>query len=592
MALPKSQVIGFLTIFLLVVVIGIIAGIYVHQSDNLFRKSTAINEVLLRTGELRSAVIHREGAHSSGEVNSKAVDPSPTFERGTMLNERLTKLREAVSSVPELEAEANDVGIHLSGYLAAESVVRGQDSTSNVKEIGENAQLEAVGLIETLEISLNGFEQLVRSLQSDLDRERRKNFYVTILSLGATVVLCLGLVLLLLRTTNLLHKSFQKNQKILSRRNTAIKDLFEQAPCGYLIVNSEGMITGTNQTLQTWLGYKKEDIVDRMHVSAIIPSWATAIMNLPSVSGNTPAGNSEMEVLKSNGTSVPALVSLSMSTNALRTYDTYKLTLVDYTEQKKLENHLRQDINDLEAFSYSVSHDLRAPLRAINSYSAILKEEYMQKVDGEGAKIIETILNNSLNMGQLITDLLKLSKTGRQEVVKNPVNMEAMVEHIIQEHKASQQTGNVAFVINLTEPALADIGLIRQVWVNLISNAVKYSMPIENPVVEIGDYPLGNETVFFVKDNGVGFDMAYYHKLFGVFQRLHAKRDFEGTGVGLSLVKRIIENHHGRIWAEAEVNKGATFHFTLPHANGSIPADSGLESTMRNHVGFSRLMDN
>ncbi len=224
---------------------------------------------------------------------------------------------------------------------------------------------------------------------------------------------------------------------------------------------------------------------------------------------------------------------------------------------------LDSSIKELESFSYSVSHDLRAPLRAIHSYTAILEEEYSNKLDEEGIKIIEVILRNSRVMGELIDDLLTFSRLGRKEISRMEIPMNSLVKSVSDEFLSAPSGNKITFTIRPLPPAEGDKALIKQVWVNLISNAVKYASRQPEICIEIGSYVKEGQNIYFIKDNGVGFDMKYYHKLFGVFQRLHSQEEFEGTGVGLATTQRIVKKHRGEIWAEAAVNEGATFHFSL-----------------------------
>lgn len=219
---------------------------------------------------------------------------------------------------------------------------------------------------------------------------------------------------------------------------------------------------------------------------------------------------------------------------------------------------------ELEAFSYSVSHDLRAPLRSIHGYASILSQENGEKIDARGKKNLEIILRNSHYMGQLIDDLLHFAQTSRTKMKKASFNTNEQVRSIVNELLAQEEGRNVTIDIATLEHCKADVTTLRQVWINLVSNALKYTRKNQNPRIEIGSEHTGSEVLYYIKDNGVGFDMAYSDKLFGVFQRLHKMQDFEGTGVGLALVKRIIDRHNGRIWAEAKVNEGATFYFALP----------------------------
>jgi two-component system, sensor histidine kinase and response regulator len=225
-----------------------------------------------------------------------------------------------------------------------------------------------------------------------------------------------------------------------------------------------------------------------------------------------------------------------------------------------------EEVNkELEAFTYSVSHDLRAPLRIIDGFAGILVSDFADKLNDEGNRTLGVIMNNARRMGQLIDDLLNLSRLGRQDIRLNKINMDRMVKSVVDEQlQLSNKQVNVTYEELL--PADCDNGLIRQVWVNLISNAIKYSGRQAHSQITIGSYHKENDIIYFVKDNGVGFDMKYAGKLFGVFQRLHKITEFEGTGVGLALVQRIIVKHGGKVWARAEINKGATFYFSLPIA--------------------------
>jgi len=221
---------------------------------------------------------------------------------------------------------------------------------------------------------------------------------------------------------------------------------------------------------------------------------------------------------------------------------------------------------ELESFSYSVSHDLRAPLRAIQGFSRLLLEDQADKLDAEGRRCLHIITANTNKMAQLIDDLLAFSRLGRQVLKVSAVDMGALVKDVIGELHESAAGRNVQWKLDPLPQALADNSLLHQVWFNLLANALKFTAPKETAVIEVGCMRKGDQNVFYVKDNGVGFDMQYVHKLFGVFERLHTDKDFEGTGVGLALVKRIIERHGGEIWADGSTGAGATFYFTLTEA--------------------------
>ena len=218
---------------------------------------------------------------------------------------------------------------------------------------------------------------------------------------------------------------------------------------------------------------------------------------------------------------------------------------------------------ELEAFSASVSHDLRGPLHVIDGYSAMLEEAYGQALDAEGKRLLQRIHASVQDMARIIEDLLRLSRLGRQRLKIQSTNLNEIVGPILADCKPATQARKIEWVIGDLPEAECDRGLIKQVFANLISNAIKYTRLRETAVIEIGQSTIDGKRVISVRDNGAGFNMKYADKLFGAFQRLHRQDEFEGTGVGLATVRRIVERHGGRIWAEAAVDKGATFYFTL-----------------------------
>jgi signal transduction histidine kinase len=221
---------------------------------------------------------------------------------------------------------------------------------------------------------------------------------------------------------------------------------------------------------------------------------------------------------------------------------------------------------ELESFSYSVSHDLRAPLRHIDGFAGLLAKNSGASIDEKGQRYISTISGAAKQMGRLIDDLLAFSRTGRTELNKASVDLDSLVAEVIREGRFDRNGRVIEWRITKLPHVEADAAMLRQVWSNLVENAVKYTSKTEHPNIEIGTFsdPAVGEYTFFVRDNGVGFDMQYVDKLFGVFQRLHALTEFEGTGIGLANVRRIVVRHGGRTWAEGAIDKGATVYFTLP----------------------------
>lgn len=255
----------------------------------------------------------------------------------------------------------------------------------------------------------------------------------------------------------------------------------------------------------------------------------------------------------------------------------YYLIRHDITERRRVAAELRRRgelleaaNKELEAFSYSVSHDLRTPLRHIDGYTALLEKSAGPALDEKARRYLRTISESARRMGQLIDDLLVFSRMGRAEMLRTTVDLDQVVKNVLHDLRHDLQGRAVSWTIEPLPQVQGDPSMLRQVLVNLISNAIKFTGTRPLAKIEIGcDRSRPDEVVIFVRDNGVGFDMQYAGKLFGVFQRLHRADEFEGTGIGLANVRRIVHRHGGRTWAEGAPDKGATFYFSLPIARAS-----------------------
>ncbi|MDA3823212.1 MAG: ATP-binding protein [Bacteroidales bacterium] len=234
------------------------------------------------------------------------------------------------------------------------------------------------------------------------------------------------------------------------------------------------------------------------------------------------------------------------------------------SEKDKRAEELTAAVKELETFSYSVSHDLRAPLRHINGYVDLLLSRYSDSLPDKAQHYLDNIADSSRQMGTLIDDLLQFSRIGRQEKSFVEVDMNIIVNEVLVPLKHDNPERNIEWRIASLPHVYADKALLRLVWTNLLNNAVKFTQTRLKTIIEINVLDENDEFIFSIHDNGVGFDMQYAQKLFGVFQRLHPTAEFEGTGIGLANVRHIISSHRGRTWAEAEADKGATFYFSLP----------------------------
>jgi PAS domain S-box-containing protein len=383
----------------------------------------------------------------------------------------------------------------------------------------------------------------------------------------------------------------KKVEEAVLRAEASYREIFEKASDAIYVHEIEtGKVLEVNQRACEITGYTKEELINGNPEDFITDNPNYSLQNALNYIQKAAKGTPQLfEWLGKSKDGSFKWLEVNLKRATIAGEERILAFFREISERKQAESEIKllneslelkvkertaqlQDANkELESFSYSVSHDLRAPLRIIDGYTEILVSDYHDKLDNEGKRIFGIITANARKMGQLIDDLLNLSQTGRKELVRYPTDMNKLVKPIIDEQLSL--TGNqVDIEMEKLLPAECDSGLLRQVWINLIANAIKYSSKKKQPVIRISSSRNGNEIVYTIKDNGVGFDMQYAGKLFGVFQRLHNMTEFEGTGVGLALVKRIVARHGGRIWAEAEPDKGATFFFSLPVRRSGSPA--------------------
>ena len=338
--------------------------------------------------------------------------------------------------------------------------------------------------------------------------------------------------------------------------------------CAIFMLDPEGRVASWNASAERIKGYRAHEILGE-HFSTFYPPedvaqgkphWALELAERE--------GRHEDEGwrVRKDGTRFWANAVISPMRDPHGGLIGYAEVTRDLTQRRRSEQALAESNQELERFSYSASHDLRAPLRAINGYAQALFEDHAARLDEEGKRLLTVIRDSAKLGGQLIDALLDFSRVGRQALARAPVDLTALAENVVSELRQTQASVAVEVVLTPLPPTSGDGALLRNVLINLIGNAFKFSANRAHPRVEIGAQNDGTEVVYYVKDNGVGFDMQYANKLFGVFQRLHRPDEFEGTGVGLALSQRIVQRHGGRIWAEGKVGEGATFRFTLTGA--------------------------
>jgi PAS domain S-box-containing protein len=392
---------------------------------------------------------------------------------------------------------------------------------------------------------------------------------ILVLSIIVIFVLLIWFTTVALNHKDALRIEAEKDLKTSLKRLTESEEKFQKAfqasAAGISLTRlSDSTYYEVNYAFTKMTGYSKEELTGHTSLElGIVSDIRKRDEVLRQIREKGTIDRFEMTVKHKSGSLVEVLSSVD---TILLNDEKYAINfIIDITDRKLAEKQLEALNKELEAFSYSISHDLRAPLRAVDGYAKMIEEDYHKLLDEEGIKFLDAIQYNAKKMSYLIDDLLAFSRLGRKAVIKSELDMNELVENVLKDIDRSVNQKTEIKVSSLN-PAYGDYGLIKQIFVNLVSNAIKYSSKKSNPLIEISSEQKGNEVLYTVKDNGVGFDMEYADKLFGVFQRLHSDREFEGTGVGLAIVQRIVHKHGGEVWAEAEPDKGATFKFSLPIA--------------------------
>lgn len=376
-------------------------------------------------------------------------------------------------------------------------------------------------------------------------------------------------------------------EEALSRSEMRFRKIFDSKMIGFLFCNATGEITIANDFFLEMVGYTQQDLREgKVHWRKMTPLEYADVdrLAIEQIEATGVSRPFEKEYIRKDGSRIPVLIGAAAIEG--NNPDKSVAYILDISQRKQAEEEIKElnetlerrviertlqlelSNKELEAFSYSVSHDLRAPLRSIHGYSKMLEEDYDKQLDENAKRVLGVVQQNAMRMGQLIDDLLAFSRLGRKEIQKSFVDMNVLINTVLAEI-GKLISHHAEIKLHTLHAVPADRALISQVMFNYISNALKYSSKTVKPVIEIKSVEENEEIIYSVSDNGTGFEMQYASKLFGVFQRLHSSEEFEGTGVGLAIVSRIISKHGGRVWAESELGKGATFYFSLPKERGA-----------------------
>ncbi|HYF68525.1 MAG TPA: CHASE3 domain-containing protein [Ohtaekwangia sp.] len=526
------------------------------------------NRVLFHTEQLVSLTIDIESGQRGFALTSKEEFLEPYYAASASVLDHIERIKELTRDNVSQQIRIRKLETLLNKKLLfAENVINitRRDNLEEARAV--NASMVGKRITDQVRLLINEIQKEENDLlveRTALTEKRVQRFYSTFTALLSVT----GIILLLIFYAIYINlKRRTKAEVALRKAIEQVKDMYDNAPCGYHSLNNEGVFVEMNRTWLQWLQYKHEEVVNKMKFRDILTPEGAAMFQekFDQMKRESFIHDLEFEIVRKDGAIFSVLL------NAIAIYDVNgnfvqtRSTVIDYTTQRSALNKVELLNKELESFSYSVSHDLRAPLRSIDGYTQILIEDYAPKMDAEGNRLLQVVVNNARRMTRLIDDLLDFSRVGRKEIDKTTVQVNSLVSTVITEVKAMEPADReIEFVVHPLEPCMADPNLLRQVWYNLISNAVKYTRKTPHARITISSIRHAEELEYSISDNGTGFDMAYAHKLFGVFQRLHRQQEFEGTGVGLAIVHRIITRHGGSIRAQGKVNEGAEFHFSLP----------------------------
>lgn len=378
------------------------------------------------------------------------------------------------------------------------------------------------------------------------------------------------------------HKGQRGMIEKLLESEKRYRGLYESIRDGIVRCDMQGNVIDCNGAYLEMLGYT-EDEIKRLTYQELTPAkWHAMEEALvrEQVLKRKFSEEYEKEYIRKDGTVFPVSLKVWLIEDEFGEPSGMWGIVRDVTERKRSEEEIRRlnerlehklaeleaAYEEIESFSYSVSHDLKAPLRAVSGFSQLLLRDYSGRLDGKGRELLDMVMKSSQKMDHLIEEVLNHSRLGRMKIYPADIDMEGLARSVLQEFGAAIRERGVRVNVKTLPPSRGETVLIRQVFHNLISNSVKFTSRTRYPEIEVGGYKTEKENVYYVRDNGAGFDSGHSNRLFNIFQRLHTESEFEGTGVGLSIVKRIVLRHGGRVWAEGESGKGATFYFTIPAA--------------------------
>lgn len=588
-SIERQIPIGFILAALIIVVVGVISYLNIRSSIETNDLVTHTREVLQQLEDTQISLLDAE-TNVRGFFISGNEDYIPAYQAAAdEIPQQIASLRALTADSPQQQASLNQLEPLIA--LRTEQLKSAVDRRKTATLADAQPQITTSPVKQTMD----QIRDLIDTMVAEEDRLLVPRVAAAAASAHwtlVTLVLLSSLTVVILATIYILFRRDISGRKrveaTLNAERNVLRTLVDALPDQIFIKRQDGAFLLNNQAFAANLGLSGPEALLGKTDFEFFPREMAELYRADDLAvfktGN-PVINREEPITLTGGKTIIALTTKIPLRGPEGNVDRLVGISHDITERKNFEDHIQalnqslehrseqvEAVNkELEAFSYTISHDLRAPLRAIRGFSKIVLEEYSAQVPAEGQRFLNLVDENAGQMSELIDDLLSFSRLGRHPINRELVNPTELAQQIWSDLVAEYPERQVEFKLANMPGCMADRSMLRQVYANLLANALKFTRKRDHALVEVSFERKDQQVVYFVRDNGAGFNMRYYDKLFGVFQRMHRAEEYEGTGVGLAIVQRIIMRHGGRVWAEGEVDKGATFYFTLVEDADSTP---------------------
>lgn len=564
---------GFLVMILIVIITSVLAYQSISQYILVNQRVSHTLQVIGTLQDLLSTIVDAESGQR-GYILTGQLEFLEPYQLGNQtIDELFEQLRTLTLDNSSQQARIDtlaplveqrmtfltqSIGVWLTqGFDAAQSMVASGDGKRAMDQIRE---------------AIDAMIAEENALLEERNQQASSSARLTLLSLG--VLILLAFVFLTVFYGFIVRSIQERKQAQFNALQYAneVQDLYDNAPCGYHSLDSSGTYIQINKTELGWLGYTHDEVIGKKRFGDFITpdSLKNFQVNFPVFKARGWIKDLEFDMVRKDGTILSVLLNATAITDSEGNYVSSRSTLIDVTDRKQIDLNLQktnQELiranQELEAFSYSVSHDLRTPLRSIDGFSQALLDDYADKLDTTAQSYLKRVRKAAQRMGELIDDLINLGRISKADIVRENVDLTALCHKVVNDLQRNDPNRKVNIIIDDELKVVGDSHLLKLVLDNLIGNAWKFTGHTDDARIEVTGQRQNGKTVFRVSDNGAGFDMTYANKLFEPFQRLHGYEEFEGTGIGLATVNRIIQRHGGQVWAEGEVGKGAAFYFSL-----------------------------